>query len=53
MCCHTDDKHQHAHDHNGKMHEHEHVHDADHHKHTHKCCHQQLIRSESNEKTKP
>lgn len=39
MCCHTGDKHVHAHEHNGKTHEHEHVHDAEHHKHTHKCCH--------------
>ena len=30
MCCHTDDKHEHAHEHNGKPHVNEHIHDAEH-----------------------
>jgi hypothetical protein len=38
MCCHSGDKHEHAHDHKGEKHVHEHIHDGDH-KHPHKCCH--------------
>jgi hypothetical protein len=38
MCCHNDNKHEHAHVHDGKEHVHEHIHDGDH-KHGHKCCH--------------
>ena len=38
MCCHDDNKHEHAHAHDGKEHVHEHIHDGDH-KHGHKCCH--------------